>query len=110
VVAIEVGTNNSPRAAAATSVPTDQARKGRHYSSNEAKANVLADRFFPLLVRADLANIEGYRYLPELSIDQEVTTDEIICILKDISSDKAPGREVSLTASCESVEMSWLSL
>jgi hypothetical protein len=66
-------------------------REGRHHSSNEAKANVLAGHFFPPLVKADLADIEGYRYPPELSVSQEVTTDEILSILKDIAPDKAPG-------------------
>lgn len=70
--------------------PPMKDREGRYHSSNEAKANVLADHFFPPLVRADLADIEGHRYPPELSVSQEVTTDEILSILKDITPDKAP--------------------
>jgi hypothetical protein len=42
-------------------------------------------------VKADLADIEGYRYPPRLSVSQEVTTDEILSILKDITPDKTPG-------------------
>jgi hypothetical protein len=42
-------------------------------------------------VRADPADIERYRYPPELSIGQEITVDDIISILKDIAPDKAPG-------------------
>lgn len=48
--------------------PPIKDREGRHHSSNEDKANVLADHFFPPLVKADLADIERYRYPPELSI------------------------------------------
>jgi hypothetical protein len=90
VAADEVGTNDGSRAAAATSVPTDEGQRGGHHSSNEDKANVLADHFFPPPVKADLADIERYRYPPELSMGQEVTTDDIINILKDIAPDKAP--------------------
>lgn len=71
--------------------PPIKDRDGRHHSSNEAKANVLADHFFPPPVKADLADTEGYRYPPELSVSQEVTTDEILSILKTIAPDKAPG-------------------
>jgi hypothetical protein len=49
--------------------PPIKDREGRHHSSNEAKANVLADHVFPLPVKADLADIERYRYPPELSMD-----------------------------------------
>jgi hypothetical protein len=42
-------------------------------------------------VRADPADIERYRYPPELSMGQEITADDIISILKDIAPDKAPG-------------------
>ena len=42
-------------------------------------------------MKADLADIERYRYPPELSVSQEVTTDEILSILKTIAPDKAPG-------------------
>jgi hypothetical protein len=71
--------------------PPIKDKDSRHQNSNEAKANVLADHFFPPLVKADLADIEGYRYPPELSVSQEVTTDEIVSILKTIAPDKAPG-------------------
>jgi hypothetical protein len=71
--------------------PPIKDRDGRHHSSNEAKANILADHFFPPPVRVDLADTEGYRYPPELSMSQEVTTDEISSILKTIAPDKAPG-------------------
>ena len=43
-------------------------REGRHHSSNEAKANVLVGHFFSLLIKADLTDIKGYRYPPELSV------------------------------------------
>jgi hypothetical protein len=46
--------------------PPVKDRDGRHHSSNEAKDNVLAEHFFPPLVRADLADTEGYRCPPEL--------------------------------------------
>jgi hypothetical protein len=42
-------------------------------------------------VKADLADIKGYRYPPELLVSQEVTTDEILSILTTIAPDKAPG-------------------
>lgn len=66
-------------------------KEDRHHSSNEAKTNVLADHFFPLPVGADLADIGGWKYPPELSIGQEFTTDEIINNLKGIALYKAPG-------------------
>jgi hypothetical protein len=71
--------------------PPMKDREGRHHSSNEAKANILADHLFPPPVRADLADIEGYSYPPELPMGQEVTTDEILSILNHIALDKAPG-------------------
>jgi hypothetical protein len=48
--------------------PPIKDREGRHCSLNEDKANVLTDHFFPQPVRADLADIERYRYPPELLI------------------------------------------
>jgi hypothetical protein len=57
-------------------------------------------------VKADLADIEGYRYLPELSVSQEVTADEIFTILKDIAPDKAPGPDsipIRLLRECRDV-------
>jgi hypothetical protein len=42
-------------------------------------------------VRAGLADIEEYSYAPELPMGQEVTTDEIISVIKHIAPDKAPG-------------------
>jgi hypothetical protein len=48
--------------------PPIKDREGRHHSSNEDKANVLADHFFPPPVKADLADIERYRYPHELSM------------------------------------------
>jgi hypothetical protein len=68
VAADEVGTNDSSRTAAATSVPTDEGQRGRHHSSNEDKANVFTEYFFPPLVRVDPADIKRYRYPPELSM------------------------------------------
>jgi hypothetical protein len=59
--------------------------------SNEAKANILVDRFFSPPVRADFADTKGYRYPPELSMSQEVTTDVISSILKTIATYKIPG-------------------
>ena len=72
--------------------PPIKDRDGTHRSSNGAKANVLAEHFFPPPVRADLTDIEGYRYSPELSMSrQEVTADEIRDMLKTIAPDRAPG-------------------
>lgn len=56
--------------------PPIKHRDGTHRSSNEAKADVLAEHFFfPPPVRADLTDIEGYTYSSDLSISQEVTAD-----------------------------------
>jgi hypothetical protein len=71
--------------------PPIKDKDSRHQSSNGAKANVLADRFFLPSVKAGLADTEGHRYLSELSVSQEVNTDEILSILKTTASDKAPG-------------------
>lgn len=54
---------------------------------------MLAEHFFPPLVRADLTDIEGYRYPPELSMSQEVTADDTRDMLKAIAPDKAPGQD-----------------
>jgi hypothetical protein len=87
-----MGANGRPRTAAAASVPPMKDRRGRIHSSNEDKADVLAVHFFPPTVRADLTDIDGYVYLPELSISQEITAGEVLSILKTIAAYKAPGR------------------
>jgi hypothetical protein len=46
--------------------PPMKDRGCRYHSSNEVKANILADHFFPPPVKADPANAEGYSYPPEL--------------------------------------------
>lgn len=73
--------------------PPIKDRDVTHRSSNGAKANVLAENFFPPPVRAGLTDIEGYRYPRELSMSQEVTADEIRDMLKTIAPDKAPGSD-----------------
>lgn len=70
--------------------PSMRDRDGMLHSSNEGKADILADRFFPSPVNADLADLAGHVYPPELPMSQEVTADEIVDILKNIAPDKAP--------------------
>lgn len=70
--------------------PPIKDRDGMLHGPNEDKADVLADHFFPPPVNADLADIAGHVYPPELSVSQEVTTDNILGILKTIAPDKAP--------------------
>jgi hypothetical protein len=65
-------------------------RDSRHQSSTEATINILESHFFPPPVWVDLADFEGYKYPAELSMSQEVTTEEISSILKTIAPDKIP--------------------
>lgn len=66
-------------------------REGRHHSANEAKADILAEHFFPLPVAADLADLEGFQYPPELPMSQDVSAIEVVHILKNIPPDETPG-------------------
>ncbi|PPJ53230.1 hypothetical protein CBER1_11842 [Cercospora berteroae] len=70
--------------------PTITDRNGRH-TTNEAKANALADHFFPPPIPADLNDIGHHIYPPELDIPQEVTPGDVAAVLKRLPPDKAPG-------------------
>jgi hypothetical protein len=61
-----------------------------HYS-NEEKATILAEQFFPLPVEADLSDIPGFTYLEPRTIKKEVEEEDIITALKGLAPDKALG-------------------
>ena len=55
-----------------------------------AKAALLAKRFFPKPLEADLADIEGYAY-PEPVEFEKLATHDIQRAINDVSNNKAPG-------------------
>ena len=60
-------------------------------ATNEDKARVFAQQFFPHPRAADLSDIEGYQYPPPLPISNAVMADDIRTELRKLKPDKPPG-------------------
>ena len=61
------------------------------HHSNEEKATILAEQFFPLPVEADLSDIPGFIYPEPQTAKKEVEEEDIIIALKGLALDKALG-------------------